>query len=165
MLRCRLGAAHRDLPPVDASRAGALDWPFQAHIVLGMTIFLLFPFSRLVHVWSGFATVGYLFRPYQVVRSRRLNVPPGSARASHRRARRPHRRTCRAVPTPPRPRRTHRRMPPDPARAQVNGVPLHRPARALDADTLRQRACTELLRQAAQRAGLLAAADPAPWTA
>ena len=42
-----------------------------------MTIFLLFPFSRLVHVWSGFATVSYLFRPYQVVRSRRLNLPPG----------------------------------------------------------------------------------------
>jgi nitrate reductase gamma subunit len=42
-----------------------------------MTIFLLLPFSRLVHVWSGFAAIGYLFRPYQVVRSRRLNVPPG----------------------------------------------------------------------------------------
>ena len=47
------------------------------HIVLGMTIFMLLPFSRLVHVWSGFAAVGYLFRPYQVVRSRRLNVPAG----------------------------------------------------------------------------------------
>jgi nitrate reductase gamma subunit len=42
-----------------------------------MTIFLLFPFSRLVHVWSGFATVFYLLRPRQVVRSRRLNVPAG----------------------------------------------------------------------------------------
>ena len=39
-----------------------------------MTIFLLFPFSRLVHIWSGFASVGYLFRPYQVVRSRRLGA-------------------------------------------------------------------------------------------
>ena len=47
---------------------------FRVHLVLGMTIFLLFPFSRLVHVWSGFASVGYLFRPYQVVRSRRLGV-------------------------------------------------------------------------------------------
>lgn len=53
----------------------AIDWPFKVHIVLGVTIFLLFPFSRLVHVWSGFATVGYVFRPYQVVRSRRLNLP------------------------------------------------------------------------------------------
>ena len=46
-------------------------------MVLGMTIFLLFPFSRLVHVWSGLASVAYLFRPYQIVRSRRLNVPAG----------------------------------------------------------------------------------------
>ena len=42
-----------------------------------MTIFLLFPFSRLVHVWSGFATIAFLFRSHQVVRSRRLNVPAG----------------------------------------------------------------------------------------
>ncbi|WP_418320397.1 respiratory nitrate reductase subunit gamma [Piscinibacter sakaiensis] len=54
-----------------------LDWPFPLHLILGMTIFLLFPFSRLVHVWSGFATVRFLFRPHQVVRSRRLNVPAG----------------------------------------------------------------------------------------
>jgi nitrate reductase gamma subunit len=54
-----------------------LAWPYLLHLILGMTIFLLFPFSRLVHVWSGFATVAYLFRPHQVVRSRRLNVPPG----------------------------------------------------------------------------------------
>ena len=54
-----------------------LDWPYKIHLVLGMTIFLLFPFSRLVHVWSGFGSVAYLFRPYQVVRARRLNVPAG----------------------------------------------------------------------------------------
>jgi len=42
--------------------------------VLGMTIFLLFPFSRLVHVWSGFGTLAYVVRPYQVVRSRRLGL-------------------------------------------------------------------------------------------
>ncbi len=61
----------------NASLLVGIDWPFKLHMVLGMTIFLLFPFSRLVHVWSGFATVGFLFRPHQVVRSRRLNVPPG----------------------------------------------------------------------------------------
>jgi len=55
----------------------AIAWPYKVHLVLGMTIFLLFPFSRLVHVWSGFATLGYLFRAKQVVRSRRLNLPPG----------------------------------------------------------------------------------------
>jgi nitrate reductase gamma subunit len=55
-------------------------WPYKVHIVLGMTIFLLFPFSRLVHVWSGFATLAYFVRPYQVVRSRRLNLPAGHSR-------------------------------------------------------------------------------------
>ena len=54
-----------------------LGWQFKVHMFLGMTIFLLFPFSRLVHVWSGLASVAYLWRPYQVVRARRLNVPPG----------------------------------------------------------------------------------------
>ena len=54
-----------------------LDWPYKIHLVLGMTIFLLFPFSRLVHVWSGFGSLAYLARPYQVVRARRLNVPAG----------------------------------------------------------------------------------------
>jgi nitrate reductase gamma subunit len=52
-----------------------LNWPYKIHLVLGMTIFLLFPFSRLVHVWSGFATVAYVFRPKQIVRSRRLDPP------------------------------------------------------------------------------------------
>ena len=45
-------------------------WPYKVHIVLGMTIFLLFPFSRLVHVWSGFATLTYLTRAWQLVRPR-----------------------------------------------------------------------------------------------
>ncbi len=61
----------------DAGMLAGIDWQFKTHMVLGMTIFLLFPFSRLVHVWSGFASVVYLFRPYQVARSRRLNLPPG----------------------------------------------------------------------------------------
>ncbi|VTP68380.1 Respiratory nitrate reductase 2 gamma chain [Leclercia adecarboxylata] len=26
---------------------------FRVHLVLGMTIFLIFPFTRLVHVWSA----------------------------------------------------------------------------------------------------------------
>ena len=44
----------------------------------------------------------------------------------------------------------------------VNGETLHGPDEALSPEALRQRACTELLRQAAQEAGLLAADDPAP---
>lgn len=43
---------------------------FKAHLVLGMTIFLVFPFTRLVHVWS--APVWYLGRKgYQIVRTKK----------------------------------------------------------------------------------------------
>lgn len=71
-------------------RPGAADflaetnWVFRAHMFLGMTLFLIFPFTRLVHVWSGFGAAAYLLRPYQVVRARRLNVPLG-----HNQPRRP----------------------------------------------------------------------------
>lgn len=47
---------------------------YKLHIVLGLTIFLVFPFTRLVHILSGFAApVRYLFarKGYQIVRSRR----------------------------------------------------------------------------------------------
>ena len=64
----------------DAAGLVALDWPYKVHLVLGMTIFLLFPFSRLVHVWSGFGTLAYVFRPYQVVRSRKLGLTPNDPR-------------------------------------------------------------------------------------
>jgi nitrate reductase gamma subunit len=43
---------------------------FKLHIALGLVIFLLVPFTRLVHIFS--APVRYLWRPgYQIVRSRR----------------------------------------------------------------------------------------------
>jgi len=45
--------------------------------------------------------------------------------------------------------------------ARVGDVPLHAPGEHLLPDELRQRACTELLRQRAQQAGLLAADDAA----
>lgn len=41
---------------------------FKLHLLLGQTLFLVFPFSRLVHVWS--VPLGYVTRPYQVVRKR-----------------------------------------------------------------------------------------------
>ena len=44
----------------------------------------------------------------------------------------------------------------------VNGVALAYPQEGLDAENLRQRACAELLRQAAIAAGLLASDDPQP---
>lgn len=57
-------------------RGGAVElldgagWIFKAHLFLGMTIFLVFPFTRLVHVWSGFAATTYAARAWQIVRPR-----------------------------------------------------------------------------------------------
>jgi len=65
------------LRPGAAELLAQAGWVFKLHIFLGMSIFLIFPFTRLVHVWSGFGTLAYLVRPYQVVRSRRLNLPAG----------------------------------------------------------------------------------------
>ncbi|MEW5942330.1 MAG: respiratory nitrate reductase subunit gamma [Pseudomonadota bacterium] len=47
-----------------------VDTIFKIHLFFGMTVFLLFPFSRLVHIWS--APFGYLGRAYQVVRTKKL---------------------------------------------------------------------------------------------
>ncbi len=59
-----------------AFQAGAADHVanahplFKLHLFLGLTIFLVFPFTRLVHMLS--APVRYVWRPgYQIVRSRR----------------------------------------------------------------------------------------------
>ena len=41
---------------------------FKAHITLGLFLLVIFPFTRLVHALS--APVGYVFRPYQIVRKR-----------------------------------------------------------------------------------------------
>jgi nitrate reductase gamma subunit len=61
----------------NADLLSGVPWVYQAHIALGLTIFLVFPFTRLAHIWSGFATVAYLFRPPQLVRTRGTN-PRGS---------------------------------------------------------------------------------------
>ena len=59
-------------------RAGAaelvagVDLIYRLHLLLGLTLFVAFPFSRLVHVWS--APVWYVFRPYQIVRRRGSNA-------------------------------------------------------------------------------------------
>jgi nitrate reductase gamma subunit len=43
---------------------------YKLHIILGLTLFLITPFTRLVHIWS--APIWFLMRPgYQIVRSRR----------------------------------------------------------------------------------------------
>ena len=41
---------------------------FKLHITLGLFLLLVFPFTRLVHALS--APVGYVMRPYQIVRKR-----------------------------------------------------------------------------------------------
>jgi nitrate reductase gamma subunit len=41
---------------------------YKIHLFFGLTVFLLFPFTRLVHVWS--APITYLRRPYQIVRTK-----------------------------------------------------------------------------------------------
>lgn len=41
---------------------------YKVHLLLGTTVFLLFPFTRLVHIWS--APVWYVGRRYQIVRER-----------------------------------------------------------------------------------------------
>lgn len=45
-------------------------WIFKLHIFMGMTLFVIFPFTRLVHIWSGFGTVAFLSRRPQIVRRR-----------------------------------------------------------------------------------------------
>jgi nitrate reductase gamma subunit len=66
-----------------AFRAGAADyvadahWIFKAHLTVGLTILLVFPFTRLVHILS--APVWYLNRRgWQIVRSRRLVAGRGA---------------------------------------------------------------------------------------
>lgn len=39
------------------------------HISLGLLVFLLVPFTRLVHIWSGFFSPTYLIRPHQIMRT------------------------------------------------------------------------------------------------
>ncbi|WP_175999474.1 respiratory nitrate reductase subunit gamma [Burkholderia stabilis] len=54
-----------------ASYVAAAPLVFKAHLFMGITLFAIFPFTRLVHVWSGFASVTYLGRAWQLVRVRR----------------------------------------------------------------------------------------------
>lgn len=59
-------------------RLGAADfiasanWIYKAHVFLGVTLILIFPFTRLVHIWS--IPMSYLARPYQIVRKRQAPV-------------------------------------------------------------------------------------------
>jgi nitrate reductase gamma subunit len=55
------------LQPDIASMAGA-GLAFQLHTLIGMLLFTIWPFTRLVHAFT--APLGYLFRPYIVYRTR-----------------------------------------------------------------------------------------------
>jgi len=52
----------------DSGLLAEVSFLYKLHLFLGMSVFFLFPFTRLVHVWS--VPFGYLMRPYQIVRSK-----------------------------------------------------------------------------------------------
>jgi nitrate reductase gamma subunit len=54
----------------DPELLNGVDTIFKVHLFFGMTVFLVFPFTRMVHIWS--APFGYINRPYQIVRSKRF---------------------------------------------------------------------------------------------
>lgn len=56
----------------DAALIAGVPAVFKLHMFLGFTILLVFPFTRLVHIWS--APVAYLGRRYQVVRTKARTV-------------------------------------------------------------------------------------------
>jgi nitrate reductase gamma subunit len=47
---------------------------YKLHILLGFTLFLISPFTRMIHIWSGAGALAYLFRPYQIVRTPRTRA-------------------------------------------------------------------------------------------
>lgn len=62
--------------PGAAAFLAEFGWIFKIHLFLGLTVFLVFPFTRLVHIWS--VPFRYVKRRYQVVRgykTRQTNAP------------------------------------------------------------------------------------------
>ncbi|MBV8523585.1 MAG: respiratory nitrate reductase subunit gamma [Acetobacteraceae bacterium] len=58
--------------PGSAELVNGVPWQYKVHLVSGMTLFFLVPFTRLVHVWS--APIWFLGRPgWQIVR-RNANI-------------------------------------------------------------------------------------------
>ncbi|MBZ9611826.1 respiratory nitrate reductase subunit gamma [Rheinheimera maricola] len=51
-----------------AEAISGVHWIFKLHVFLGMTLFVVFPFSRLVHMLS--VPVQYISRQHQIVRQR-----------------------------------------------------------------------------------------------
>ncbi len=57
----------------DSAAMQEAPFTFQLHTLIGMLLFAIWPFTRLVHAFS--APVGYLFRPYIVYRTRDTAQP------------------------------------------------------------------------------------------
>lgn len=71
----------------DVELMTSVPWAFQAHVLSAMALFALWPFTRLVHVFS--APLGYLTRPYIVYRSRDDRLGTRATRRGWERAERP----------------------------------------------------------------------------
>ncbi len=56
------------------SHLHGVPWTYKFHILQGFTIFLVSPFTRMVHIWSGIGSLIYLIRPPQIVRKRGANT-------------------------------------------------------------------------------------------
>jgi len=67
----------------DGEAMAAAPLSYQVHAIIGMALFALWPFTRLVHAFS--APLGYLFRPYIVYRSRDAAAPGESIGSRPRR--------------------------------------------------------------------------------
>ncbi len=70
LLLCNWAQAIVTLDFTAASYIQGVGLAYKLHIFFGLTFFLIFPFTRMVHVWSGFGSVGYLGRAWQLVRAR-----------------------------------------------------------------------------------------------
>ena len=68
----------------DIAAMAAAELPYRVHALMGLALFALLPFTRLVHMFS--APVGYLFRPYVLYRTR--DVHTGGAGQAERAGRR-----------------------------------------------------------------------------
>jgi nitrate reductase gamma subunit len=60
----------------DVAAMAAAPLAFKIHVLIGMLLFCLWPFTRLVHAFT--APLHYLFRPYIVYRSRDDRPRPGA---------------------------------------------------------------------------------------
>lgn len=56
--------------PGAAEFLSGVHWIYKLHLFLGITTFLVFPFTRLVHIWS--LPAGYIARQYLIMRQRRI---------------------------------------------------------------------------------------------